>query len=300
MDQLSAVMRELKSQGLGNATGNSSSNSSSPMASLSPSLLPNILSIFIPGYATVSALGSDLLGFDVTLAVTLDLGILGIIKGGSYLMKKVQDFFFRWSTHSLTFDEHDWIFDWTLDMLQEASKPGSGRSEKVVWDWRFDQIVANMGDVELKDIIAREQRFGRPLKARYLPSMGHYYFFYNGRLFCLELSGDRWRSATLSCVWTSLAPLKKFINDVLLAHQKASSTKTRVLRPKPKGERSGTAFPWREVSKRPSRPLSTVILGKAEKERVLQDVFEYLQPQTSHWYEARGIPYRRGYVSRDS
>lgn len=43
-------------------------------------------------------------------------------------------------------------------------------------------------------------------------------------------------------------------------------------------------------------PVSTVILKQSEKDPLLQDIAEFLDPQTRAWYMQRSIPYRRGYL----
>lgn len=53
---------------------------------------------------------------------------------------------------------------------------------------------------------------------------------------------------------------------------------------------------WLRQSIRASRPLHTVCLEPKQKGTIIEDVNEYLQPSTAHWYAERGIPYRRGYL----
>lgn len=53
---------------------------------------------------------------------------------------------------------------------------------------------------------------------------------------------------------------------------------------------------WRRCLARASRPLSTVILSKAKKKMLVEDLSDYLAPATRRWYSNRGIPYRRGYL----
>jgi chaperone BCS1 len=53
---------------------------------------------------------------------------------------------------------------------------------------------------------------------------------------------------------------------------------------------------WDQGRHRPSRDISTVIMPPEEKEFLLQDVKEYLNPVTMRWYAQRGLPYRRGYL----
>lgn len=52
---------------------------------------------------------------------------------------------------------------------------------------------------------------------------------------------------------------------------------------------------WKEFGQaRRRRPISSVVLDVNKKERILDDVREFLK--SSKWYEERGIPYRRGYL----
>jgi DNA polymerase III delta prime subunit len=53
---------------------------------------------------------------------------------------------------------------------------------------------------------------------------------------------------------------------------------------------------WDQGRHRPSRDISTVIMPPEQKEHLLQDVKEYLNPYTMRWYAQRGLPYRRGYL----
>jgi chaperone BCS1 len=53
---------------------------------------------------------------------------------------------------------------------------------------------------------------------------------------------------------------------------------------------------WDQGRHRPSRDISTVIMPPEQKEYLLQDVKEYLNPYTMRWYAQRGLPYRRGYL----
>ncbi|KXS15183.1 P-loop containing nucleoside triphosphate hydrolase protein [Gonapodya prolifera JEL478] len=51
---------------------------------------------------------------------------------------------------------------------------------------------------------------------------------------------------------------------------------------------------WRRARSRPIRPLSTIVLDRGLKTRIVSDVIEFLQSE--RWYADRGIPYRRGYL----
>lgn len=52
---------------------------------------------------------------------------------------------------------------------------------------------------------------------------------------------------------------------------------------------------WKEFGQaRKRRPITSVVLDDNKKEKIVDDVREFLQ--SSKWYEERGIPYRRGYL----
>lgn len=52
---------------------------------------------------------------------------------------------------------------------------------------------------------------------------------------------------------------------------------------------------WKEFGQaRRRRPITSVVLDDNKKEKIIDDVKEFLQ--SSKWYEERGIPYRRGYL----
>jgi mitochondrial chaperone BCS1 len=57
---------------------------------------------------------------------------------------------------------------------------------------------------------------------------------------------------------------------------------------------------WNRRCIKPARPLSSVYLDHAEKDRLVADIKEYLAPTTAKWYQSRGIPYRRGYLFHGS
>lgn len=53
---------------------------------------------------------------------------------------------------------------------------------------------------------------------------------------------------------------------------------------------------WTRSGARNPRPLNSIVLDEAQKELYMRDLTDYLSPSTMRWYQARGIPYRRGYL----
>lgn len=100
---------------------------------------------------------------------------------------------------------------------------------------------------------------------------------------------------TVTVPGRSTAPIKKLINEVRGHYIAKEENLTMVRRPLSGGQRR-FFYPWAKVASRPSRSIETVALNPEEKSKVLDDINEYLHPDTQDWYADRGIPYRRGYL----
>ncbi|QBZ58544.1 hypothetical protein PoMZ_03499 [Pyricularia oryzae] len=100
----------------------------------------------------------------------------------------------------------------------------------------------------------------------------------------------------ISTFGLSPEPIKQFLAHARKHHHKDHSDKTLIMRPNSLPQRRFHDRAWREVAKRPVRPISTVVLDQEQKTAVLSDMNEYLQPKTECWYSNRGIPLRRGYL----
>lgn len=53
---------------------------------------------------------------------------------------------------------------------------------------------------------------------------------------------------------------------------------------------------WNLQGSRPARALTSVVLPQGRKEKLLEDVAEFLSPATRRFYISHGIPYRRSYL----
>lgn len=96
------------------------------------------------------------------------------------------------------------------------------------------------------------------------------------------------------CYGRSISPLKKLLQEAKVLYYHDTHQKTTIYRPRTKESRGFSL--WTEVSSRPKRDMSTVVLSKQEKDAILADINEYLHPSTPRWYASRGIPLRRGYL----
>jgi chaperone BCS1 len=53
---------------------------------------------------------------------------------------------------------------------------------------------------------------------------------------------------------------------------------------------------WQMRATVPSRPIESVVLPRDTKSRLLEDLQEFLGPDTRQWYREHGIPHKRGYL----
>ncbi|KAL7904494.1 BCS1 N terminal domain-containing protein [Trichoderma velutinum] len=99
----------------------------------------------------------------------------------------------------------------------------------------------------------------------------------------------------ISCFGRSMGPINMLLADAKALYYRDTGQKTTIYSPRPKEQRRANCM-WQPGTRRPVRPMSTVVLAAKDKEAILKDVNEYLHPQTQQWYADRGIPWRRGYL----
>ncbi|KAL7266137.1 hypothetical protein RUND412_011328 [Rhizina undulata] len=136
---------------------------------------------------------------------------------------------------------------------------------------------------------------------QYTPAPGTHWFWWEGRFFVFEREEEEtkelWERSevvSISCFGRSPEPLKRLLERAREQYLNKDLSKTIVYRPTVVAN-MGTPS-WFRCLSRPSRPLSTVVLDEKIKDELLEDMRDYLHPDTSRWYALRGIPYRRGYL----
>lgn len=145
----------------------------------------------------------------------------------------------------------------------------------------------------------------RDNKIRYEQSQGTQWLVHRRRIFFVRRSvGDgytyygnrnkRMEDLTISCLGRSTQPIKDLMEEVYRSNKNKERTMTVIRRPFTGGYSSRLS--WSRLTSKPRRQLDTVILDTTEKDRVLNDVEEYMSEHTAAYYGDRGIPYRRGYL----
>ncbi|PUU77938.1 BCS1 N terminal-domain-containing protein [Tuber borchii] len=137
---------------------------------------------------------------------------------------------------------------------------------------------------------------------QFTPAPGLHFFKYKGKIVMLERIVDNSDKAwfpqeilEFSIMGREPQLLKEILKEAREKYLMKDKSKTVVHRPKGPTE-VGSPPTWVRCLARPSRPLSTVVLEQKQKEMFVDDIKDYLEPDTQKWYSDRGIPYRRGYL----
>ncbi|PIG90368.1 hypothetical protein AARAC_011767 [Aspergillus arachidicola] len=139
-------------------------------------------------------------------------------------------------------------------------------------------------------------------KVHFTPATGTHSFRYKDRWFTIRrqpystTANTSWlmnaEKIYLSHIGWNANVIKNLLLDAQRDFAKRDSNRIIIYR----GEsRPGTSN-WDRCASRAARQLSSVILDKVQKDRIVKDVDEYLSQSTRSWYKRNGIPYRRGYL----
>lgn len=100
-------------------------------------------------------------------------------------------------------------------------------------------------------------------------------------------TGRPWETVTLTTLYAHRRIFEDLFMEAHAIAAKSHEGKTRIY--------NSWGTEWRQFGHpRRKRPLDSVILDKGVKERIVEDVQDFLA--SGKWYHDRGIPYRRGYL----
>ena len=272
----------------------------------------NILEAFIPGYSIISRFLLDVLGFDITIVVSVCLLIFGLFTSIKFLWHHAYS---QFEDHFMSFvciNSDDDLYEHVLEWLQgqKISKNSRTLMAKTSYGNPWDSQDPGE-DEELFDPnnLVNFSNWDSKVPPKYQPYFGRHRFFHRGRYFEFRrdikpMMYSGWggsifqedETIRLTCIGRSTQPIKDLLRECRDSFLDKGKACTVVRRPAPKEHRNRGRTVWNKVATRPSRPMDTVVLDHAQKDRVLADINEYLHPSTPRWYANRGIPYRRGYL----
>lgn len=275
-----------------------------------PSLPSTFLESFVPGYGIISHIVLSLFGIDIGLVASGCVVIFGLSHAASFCNSYIQSYFDRYFTSSVSIDGDDSLYESTVSWITEQKMTRISRdlrAQTIVRSTHHDSEdgTDNESDIPGHHGIFNYGRWVSNFAPRYEPNYGIDRFSHAGRTFTLIRSrkdrknswwGDQYEeSMILRCVGRSTQPIKDLLLHIKQWTLQNGEKKTSIYRPLPKNESGGEAG-WDRQSNRASRPMRTVSLDHTQKKIIVSDINEYLQPETRRWYDARGIPYRRGYL----
>lgn len=273
-----------------------------------------VLEAFIPGYALISRVLSEIVGFDISAVISVVAIAIGIFTAGSFAWKHVSNQFLRFFSASITIDMDDPIYDHILawasvqrSLMTVRSLRGHSAGEALdeddaeikVDDDFADDAIFNFNDWAAKAPPKYEPHASSGM-FRHTTSSGTYWFKFDRDR---ERVPSGWMGTiqdkeklVLTVLGRSTLPLKELIDEARDRYLSQKTTLTTIQRPRPKEQRGRGRQAWQRVSARPSRPMATVVLDDYQKATILKDINDFLHPRTPRWYSNRGIPYRRGYL----
>ncbi|KAH7302879.1 P-loop containing nucleoside triphosphate hydrolase protein, partial [Stachybotrys elegans] len=126
----------------------------------------------------------------------------------------------------------------------------------------------------------------------YAPWEGSFVFWYKNNLLyyktvLVDNGFHKEEQISVACIGRSRV-LKDLLEDCRLEYLDDLKNKTTI-----HGHRDDH---WRKEKAVVARPLSTVILDAKQKEPLIKDIRDFLNPDTRRWYTEHSIPYKRGYL----
>jgi mitochondrial chaperone BCS1 len=265
---------------------------------------PNILDALIPGYSIVSKYILATTGLDISYVVSTAVILLALTKGGQYLYGK-SSVAFRWLfLSSVYINEHDDLFDMTMDWLAKTQESTSRR--RVTAKTQRGAKVNNEFEATEGDALSDEgffdyNKWSARVPPRYEPYYGRHWLWHNNRLFIFHRSHKPRPGQNMTiqfgnnadddiiqidCLGRSIEPVMALLSNIKAWSLNRLRNTTTIRHPTPK-ERARFGGAWSKTFSRPSRPMDTVILDAEQKNMIVKDMNEYLHPSS---------PYRRGYL----
>ncbi|VDO04077.1 unnamed protein product [Rodentolepis nana] len=190
-------------------------------------------------------------------------------------------------TLTLEIASHDTSYQWVMHWLSRRARSCQGN--------RFQKGAGQ--HLSVITSVARTEAGRIKAAFDFIPSTGIHYIFHQGRILRVERvrSQQSLQGASVapfeSVTLTTLGFDTKIFTDILEESRQAAFLK----------DEGWTVIykafgaEWRQFGyPRPRRPLNSVVLGEGVAETITADIKEFINSST--WYSARGIPYRRGYL----
>jgi mitochondrial chaperone BCS1 len=243
---------------------------------------------------------AKLLSFLLTLALASYLNA-GIVAN---TLSSAWHWFISLFTSSVTISGRDPIVPQIQNWLRKVHLFGSGTSMRGESnylikkrdhednDWDYDDEDED-DNVKAKD--SEDRPFRMVLHSKSPLTM----FRYGGRYFLVSKEGNdstyspaELDSMTFYCFGWSTRPIVDWLADIDKSQKVVQQERWTTIRTHEEDRYAS----WSRPQTKLARPISSVDLDEGQKEMIVNDIEEYLAPETKQWYQKLGIPYRRGYL----
>ncbi|OBS19817.1 hypothetical protein FPOA_11542 [Fusarium poae] len=258
-----------------------------------------ILDFIFPGFSTFSSIIHAYLGVDLNVYIPLLLIVSGIMFVWNYVKEYCWAIIREHLMSTVQIRTDDEIYNIIMAWVAKQRFSQNSRHFMVNTNLSARSWFLYDWDDENED---DEKDSKKPLK--YTPSVGSHFFWYGGQCLLFERHENRDHSPysfsnstneelSISCFGRNPRIIKELLLEAQEQYLKKDEQQTAIYR----GSLSPGSDPtWQRCMARASRPISTVILDEKTKTDLIDDVDDYLNPNTRRWYSNRGIPYRRGYL----
>lgn len=196
------------------------------------------------------------------------------------------------------------IFDHThhlhLVIVQWASKHLANGSQLKTAPVRpdDDEVETNTAPENIHGSVFSKRAYKT---VRYEPGYGWHWFRHCERLFVfqrLQADAGRGRESETIILRTwgrNVEPIKGLISHILATNQEQGqhSSFMWIKRTSPWSFYYGV---WEQLRPTPWRPVEAVAMSEEEKKEIIDEIEDYLRPQTTKWYAQMGVAKRRGYL----
>lgn len=270
-----------------------------------------LLESFIPGYRFLAHLCSYYLRIDISSYILVGAALFAF---WTYAAKafwgRLQSFlcFVAATVEIRSHDDlHNDAMRWisTHVDLTGSRKAVAATKRKFPWENEInddDLLEADRAQFDIDPSKPWLMRHHNKRKIRYSPGPRLFHrFTYKGCWIFLYRQAVRspnspWAVSMEDLTFYAAPWNKQDLRDLVSEMQQASFDRDSYRINIRRGLKLGCGFEWVHVASKKPRELSTIIIDREQKGRIIEDIRGYLDPNTRAWYEIRGIPYRRGYL----
>lgn len=195
-------------------------------------------------------------------------------------------------------DSYAWFLHWmTLYQQSQLNGARTGANKGGFMDSLLQKLTPGMRHLSIQTQKVEHANGAIHTRFTLIPGPGRHILRYKNAFILVNRvresnsrdlqTGRPWETVTLTTLYAHRHIFEDLFTEAHAYAIKSHEGKTRIY--------NSWGTEWRQFGHpRRKRPLDSVILDKGVKERIVEDVKDFLA--SSQWYHDRGIPYRRGYL----